>query len=552
MNTAPSRQSGTSLDPASSSPRLGRRRVARTSILALLAVPFLTAAVAGPAAATTAARSTQPAGPATADDATTVASRIDEFMSTQIKDSAIPGAAVAVVRGDQVLLVRGYGHDSNGKAVTGDSLFRVASLSKSFSALAVMQLVEEGRLGLDDKVQQHLPQLQLSDPRAGQITVRELLNHTSGLTDAMVPELSRTPPRTTEEATRSLWTAHLATAPGTAYSYHNPNYQVAARLVEELSGEPFDVYLRRHVFEPAGMTSSTTTTMDDDRVPGLPPGHVTAYGHAFSVPNMGSFTVGDGGVVSSATDMARWLIVNANGGRAADGTRLVSVHGLQTLHTPSAPKSGYALGWSTRGPATSPTRLEHSGSLFTYTAEEAVWPRTRYGVVLLFNAGSPMMFDQIAISHGVFDIVEGTTPPRSGPHSASRFDTALGVLTVLALTLGVSGVLRAGRWARRRRSTPVRRILALLPLSLVLVAGAGFPDLVETLLSRDATWTAALYTWPALVVFVLAAVAAAGSTLLVRVWQWTRHRRGDTENLRPAAATNAPSSVAMATSRATG
>ena len=266
-----------------------------------------------------------------------MAAEIDRFLSAEMKDSAIPGAAVAVTRGDRVLMVRGYGHDSTGEAVTGDSLFRIASLSKSFTALAVMQLVDAGLLHLDDPVQDHLPEFQLADPRADQITVRQLLDHTSGLTDAVVPELSRTQPRTPTEATTSLRSARLASTPGTSWSYHNPNYQVAARLVEVLSGEPFDRYLRRHILEPAGMASSTSTATDDEPVPGLTEGHVTAYGHAIPAPGLGSFTVGDGGIVSSAADMARWLIVHANGGQAADGTRLVSGQGMRLLHTPSAP-----------------------------------------------------------------------------------------------------------------------------------------------------------------------------------------------------------------------
>jgi hypothetical protein len=82
--------------------------------------------------------------------------------------------------------------------------------------------------------------------------------------------------------------------------------------------------------------------------------------------------------------MARWLIVHANGGRAADGTRVVSEHSLIELHTTSAP-SGYALGCDTDGPANAPTRLVHSGSVLTYSAYHAVLPNSGYGVALLFN-----------------------------------------------------------------------------------------------------------------------------------------------------------------------
>jgi CubicO group peptidase (beta-lactamase class C family) len=274
------------------------------------------------------------------------------------------------------------------------------------------------------------------------------------------------------------------------------------------------------------MIASTSTTTDDQHVPGLTDGHVTAYGHAFTAPGLGTFIVGEGDVVSTTADMARWLIVHANGGRTADGTRLISAEGTRLLHTPSAREAGYALGWSARGPADATTRLEHSGNLHTFTSEQAIWPETRYGVVLLFNAGSPMILDQNAIVHGVFDIVEGTTPPSSGPHLATRLDSGLAVLTIVALTLGAFGVARARRWSRRRH-TPVRRALTLLPAVMVLGAGPAFPHLVETLLSRDVTWRAAAYGWPALVVFVLAALLAAAATLLVRAWHWARTSRVD-------------------------
>jgi CubicO group peptidase (beta-lactamase class C family) len=498
------------------------RSAARAYVLVLLAALLLAAAPTLPAQA-------DPQQP------DTVVAEIDRFLSAELKEAAIPGAAVAVTRGDQVLMVRGYGHDSTGAAVTGDSLFRIASLSKSITAMAVVQLVDAGLLHLDDPVQNHLPEFQLADPRAHQITVRQLLDHTSGLTDAVVPELSRPQPRTSTEATTSLRSARLASTPGTKWSYHNPNYQIAARLVEVVSGEPFDRYLRRHIFQPAGMAASTSTATDDQPVPGLTEGHVNAYGHAIRAPGMGSFSVGDGGVVSSAADMARWLIVHANGGRAADGTRLVSGQGLRVLHTPSSPHVGYALGWATHGPSAAPTRLHHSGSVLTFTAEEALWPASGYGVVLLFNAGSPMMLDQNAIVHGVFDIIEGTAPPSSGPHLAATLDTVLAVLTLAALTLGALGVARVGRWARRRRGAPLRTALGLLPSVVVLGVGGVFPRLAEAWIGRDVTWREAAYVWPALVVCVLTAMLAAAATLVARAWQWRRTAGADLRPDEPAA-----------------
>jgi hypothetical protein len=232
--------------------------------------------------------------------------------------------------------------------------------------------------------------------------------------------------------------------------------------------------------------------------------------------------------------MARWLIVNSNDGRTADGTRIVSRRGMRLLHTPSAPESGYALGWDTDGPTGAPTRLEHSGSLLTFSSEAAIWPSTGYGVVLLFNSGSPMMLDHTAIVHGVFDIIEGTAPPSSGPHLAATLDTGLAALTLTALTLGTCGVLRAGSWARRRHGSRLKAALRLLPALAVLIAGAAFPRLAESWIGRDVTWRAAAYGWPALVVFVIAAFVAAATTLLARSWQLSQINGADPHLGQPA------------------
>ena len=247
-----------------------------------------------------------PAAPATADGHPPVdLAAVDRLVSDELAASSIPGAAIAITRGTQVLHVRGYGHDADDVPVTENSRFRIASLSKSFTSLAVLQLVDAGQVSLDDPVVPHLPEFRLADPRGADITVRQLLDQTSGLADREVPELSRPQPSTLAEATTSLSSAHLVAAPGTQFNYHNPNYQVAARLVEVLSGQTFDAYLREHVFQPAGMPASLTTYTDDEPVANLADGHVIAYGHPIPVPAPATFDAGAGDVVSTAADMAQ-------------------------------------------------------------------------------------------------------------------------------------------------------------------------------------------------------------------------------------------------------
>ena len=423
-------------------------------------------------------------------------------------------------------IVRGYGHDANDVPVTANSRFRIASLSKSFTSLAVLQLVDAGQVSLDDPVVAHLPEFRLADPRGADITVRQLLDQTSGLADREVPDLSRPQPSTLAEATTSLSSAHLVAAPGTQFNYHNPNYQVAARLVEVVSGQPFDTYLREHVFRPAGMAASLTSYFDNQPVPGLTDGHVIAYGHPISVPAPATFDGGAGDVVSTAADMAHWLVVQANGGRTADGTRLVSERSMTEIHTPSAP-SGYALGWDTDGPAAAPTRLEHSGNLLTFSAYQAVLPQSGYGIALLFNSGSPFLRDQTAIFYSVLQLVEGADRTSSRPRvSTAALDALLGCLTVLVLALGARGGLASRRWATRHARSRVRVVLGLLPSVAVLGLVVAFPDIVGRLAGgRDVSWVTAAYSWPALVVFVAAALIAAATTLIARFWQLSRRVR---------------------------
>ena len=504
--------SGSTRRPATEAPTKRRPRWVGRLAGGLVLVAF---GVFGPAAAPAAADGHPPVDLAA----------LDRLVSDGLEASSIPGAAIAITRGTEVLHVRGYGHDGNDVAVTEETRFRIASLSKSFTSMAVLQLVDAGRLSLDDPVVGHLPEFRLADPRGADITVRQLLDQTSGLADREVPDLSRPQPSTLAEATTSLRSAHLVAAPGTQFNYHNPNYHVAARLVELVSGQPFDSYLREHVFRPAGMFASLTTDTGDEPVPDLADGHVTAYGHPVPAHAPDTFEGGAGGVVSTAADVAQWLVVQTNGGRTADGTRLVSARGMAERHTPSA-LSGYGLGWDIDGPPGAPTRLEHSGNLLTFSAYQAVLPQSGYGVALLFNSGSPFLREQTAIFRNVLKLVEGTDRTPSRPRvTTAALDAVLGCLTAIVLALGALGGLTSGRWARRYAGTRLYIVLGLAPSVVVLGLVAAFPDIAGRLAGgRDVSWVAAAYSWPALVVLIAAALIAAATTLIARSWQLSRNR----------------------------
>jgi hypothetical protein len=211
---------------------------------------------------------------------------------------------------------------------------------------------------------------------------------------------------------------------------------------------------------------------------------------------------------------------------------------MTEMHTPSA-RGGYALGWDTDGPAAAPTRLEHSGNLLTFSAYQAVLPQSGYGIALLFNSGSRFLRDQTAIFYGLLDLVVGTDrtpiPPRV---TTAALDAVLGCLAVLVLALGAHSGLTSRRWATRRAGSRVRIVLGVAPSMAVLGLVAAFPDIAGRLAGgRDVSWVAAAYSWPALAVFVAAALIAAATTLTARAWQLSRPVRNMADVLgRPAPA----------------
>ncbi|WP_152363407.1 serine hydrolase domain-containing protein [Microlunatus speluncae] len=321
------------------------RIVVGTGLGALLALVLIM--VCGPLPRATA----EP--PSTVDPAT-----IDAFLSRAREATRLPGLAVAVVRRDEVVHVAGYGRDGAGAPVTGRTPFRIASLSKSFTAVAVHRLAAAGRLDLGAPVRRYLPDFGLAG-RAEPIRIRDLLQQRSGLADSGYPGLLRDQPRDPAERVRLLHGAEQVDPPGTQFHYTDLNYQVLARLIEVITGLPYDRYLTEQVIGPLGLTGTSTATTSATPVPGLTSGHLMIYGEPVARPEQTGLLGGDGllagssGVVSTADDLARWLRFNLG-----DGAPLLSRAALTELHTPASP-NGYAEGWQLITPAHGPRRLEH-------------------------------------------------------------------------------------------------------------------------------------------------------------------------------------------------
>jgi CubicO group peptidase (beta-lactamase class C family) len=272
---------------------------------------------------------------------------IDQFVTDQMVAQRVPGMALAIIQDDQVRYVQGYGAARDDQPVTPQTQFIIASLSKSFTAVAIIQLVDAGQIELDAPVQRYLPEFTLADPRAAQqITVRQLLNQTSGLADAGVPDLRLPRPATSVERITTLRDVRLVAPPGGEFHYTDVNYQILARVVEVSSGQPFSAYLCEHLFAPLQMSQTVhvMTSFELAHTAGnLAQGHLLAFGLPIASTEERGYLGGSSGVISTATDLAHYLIMHNNGGRFQEVT-LLAPESMALLHTPPrSTDSDYAM-----------------------------------------------------------------------------------------------------------------------------------------------------------------------------------------------------------------
>ena len=322
---------------------------------------------------------------------------IDAHIKRQMERLNIPGAALAIVEDDEIVHLRGFGEARPGGEVpTPHTLFFIGSLTKSFTALVVMQLVEDGRVELDAPVQRYLPWLRVADPRASaQMTVRHLLNQTSGLPtssgEIQLADLDQSPGATERQA-RALSTLELTRPVGSVWEYSNANYNLLGLIIEAASGESYAGYVQQHIFTPLKMCHSYTSPALAQQ-DGLAVGHQYWFAMPFVAPNLplphGSLPAA--GLISTSEDLARYLIALLNGGRSGNVQLLSGAsidelqRGVADIREMGLSLGQYGMGWVVD--KIGQTKLVwHTGTLPDFGAYMALLPEQKKGVVLLFNA----------------------------------------------------------------------------------------------------------------------------------------------------------------------
>lgn len=392
---------------------------------------------------------------------------IDAYVEKEMRRLNMPGVSLAIVEDDQIVHLRGFGRARpHGAAPTPQTPFVLGSTTKSFTALAVMQLVEAGRIELDAPIQRYLPWFWVADPKASaRITVRHLLNQTSGLPtssgEITLADFDASPDAAERQA-RALSTLVLTRPAGSTFEYCNSNYQLLGLIIEAASGETYADYVQRHIFTPLEMSHSYTSPAIA-RQNGLAVGHQYWFAIPFAAPNMpvphGSHPAGL--LISSAEDMAHYLIAYINGGRYGN-VQILSAAGIDELQRGVADVRAmglslgrYGMGWfvDTIGQ----TKIAwHSGTLPDFASYMALLPEQKKGVVLLFNADHYWMNPVLAeFGMGLAALLAGEQPARSVPFVGMIPWMLRAQLLIPALQ--IAGGVATLRLLRRWRLDPDRR-----------------------------------------------------------------------------------------------
>src|SRR6202046_2809909 len=349
-------------------------------------------------------------------------SSLDTSINSSMKEWKVPGAAVAIVKDQSVVYMKGFGVRKLVKSdsVPPDTLFDIGSCTKAFTAAAIAILVDEGKMQWDGKVNAYIPFFHLRDPFADEnVTMRDLLTHRTGVpsTDLLwyvFPEASR------EQLIRKLADAHPNAGFRTKFQYQNMMYVAAGYAVGQVTNSTWDDFVRTRIFQPLSMNASDTSSIDAEKSPD----HATPHeqdpdGSVKVIPWHNIDNAGPAGSInSSARDMAKWMTLQLNNGKF-DGKQLISEKNMRemqspqmvielggeipTVFFPDSTQLSYGLGWFVQQYRGHQLIL-HAGDIDGFSTMVVLIPEIHTAYFVVINLGS---FYRQVLSYQIADRLLG-------------------------------------------------------------------------------------------------------------------------------------------------
>jgi D-alanyl-D-alanine carboxypeptidase len=326
---------------------------------------------------------------------------IDDFVRKQMEQRHIPGVSLAIVQQGKMVKATGYGMANVELSVpaTQDTVYQLASVTKTFTATAIMMLVEEGKLNLDDKIGKHLPNL----PTAWEdVTVRQLLNHTSGIKSyTSIPDFFKSARKdfAQQEIIDLVASAPLEFAPGEKWRYNNTGYFLLGMLIEKTTGKKYGDFLSERIFKPLDMAQTRVNDLH-----AVIPNRAQGYAWDGKSLRNGDYVsptqpFSAGMLVSTVSDLVKW-------DAALYSEKLLKKSTLESMWTPTTlakdEQADYGFGWQTK-PQNGHRQLAHGGGIPGFSTQISRFVNDQLTVIVLTNSGSG---NAGAIASGVAALVE--------------------------------------------------------------------------------------------------------------------------------------------------
>ena len=319
-------------------------------------------------------------------DYSAVATKLESVIRQEMEDKQLPAFSIALIDGDQIVWAQGFGYQDPDKKIpaTAHTVYRVGSVSKLFTDIGIMQMVEAGKINLDAPVSEYIPDIHPKNPFAQPITLRELMSHRSGLLREPPVGNYFDPTEPTLQATvRSMNSTELVYEPGTQSKYSNAGVAVVGYTLQELNHQSFPDYLKQAVLGPLGMNGSAFAP-EPDLVRNLAKAYMWSYdGTKFPAPTFELGLAPAGCMYSTVTDLGQFLMVLFNGGRGPKG-QVLKPETLEQMWTPQFAKPGQKAGF---GIGFQVSQLDghrvigHGGAIYGFATEVVGMPENKLGVV---------------------------------------------------------------------------------------------------------------------------------------------------------------------------
>src|SRR5438132_1147155 len=324
-------------------------------------------------------------------DYASIATSLDSMIRQEMDDKQLPAFSIALVDGNQIVWAQGFGYQDPHKKIpaTAHTVYRVGSVSKLFTDIGIMQMVEAGKINLDAPVSQYIPDFHPQNPFTNPITLRELMSHRSGLLREPPVGNYFDPTEPTLEATvRSMNSTELVYDPGTHSKYSNAGIAVVGYTLQKMNHQSFPEYLKQAVLAPLGMNESAFAA-EPDLIRNLAKAYMWSYdGTKFPAPTFQLGLAPAGCMYSTVTDLAQFLMVLFNGGRTPKA-QILQRETLEQMWTPQfaklGQKRGYGLGFAV-SELDGHRVIGHGGAIYGFATEVVGLPDEKLGVVTVTTA----------------------------------------------------------------------------------------------------------------------------------------------------------------------